>query len=114
MRPKIWDAPLFGLPHQGALYNLDLAGMFLDELKLIPSYSTTDVEMEYALQLIEQRKVDVKKFVTATFPLSRVDEAFVADWGPNSDESPGNQLERSSNSSAPFQSMYPDTFSNAD
>jgi L-iditol 2-dehydrogenase len=69
---------LFGLPHKGALYNLDLAKMFLDELKLIPSYSTTDVEMEYALQLIEQGKVDVKKFVTATFPLSRVDEAFVA------------------------------------
>jgi L-iditol 2-dehydrogenase len=69
---------LFGLPHSGALYNLDLAAMFLDELKLIPSYSTTDVEMEYALQLLEQRKIDVKKFVTATFPLSLVKEAFVA------------------------------------
>ncbi|MDA4129615.1 MAG: alcohol dehydrogenase catalytic domain-containing protein [Thaumarchaeota archaeon] len=69
---------LFGLPHQGAFYNLDLASMFLNELKIIPSYSSTDVEMGAALQLLEQRKINVKKFITAVFPLSKVGEAFAA------------------------------------
>jgi L-iditol 2-dehydrogenase len=69
---------LFGLPHQGTFYNLDLASLFLNELKIIPSYSTTDIEMGAALKLLEQREIDVKKFITAVFPLSKVGEAFAA------------------------------------
>lgn len=66
---------LFGAPHKGSMHNLDLSGFFLNEITITSSYSTTDVELQYAIDLLEGRQIDVKKFVTARFPLAKVEEA---------------------------------------
>ena len=69
---------LFGAPHKGSTYSIDLANLFLSELTITSSYAATDSEMAQALELIRSRKIEVKKFVTATYPLSKIDEGFSA------------------------------------
>ena len=67
---------LFGAPHRGSTYNLDLASFFLNELKFFSSYSAADKEVETALRWIENGSLDVSKFITARFSLGKIDEAF--------------------------------------
>ena len=66
---------LFGAPHKGSTYNLDLANLFLSETSIAASYSTTDEELSEAIRLLEGRKIEVRKFVTSTYSLERVEEA---------------------------------------
>ncbi len=69
---------LFGVPHKGATHSLDLARLLLDELTITSSYATSETELQRAIELLEERKIDVKKFVTSTYPLEKVDEAMSA------------------------------------
>ena len=66
---------LFGVPHKGATHALDLANLLLDELTITSSYATSEKELQMAINLLEKRKINVDKFVTARFPLERIDEA---------------------------------------
>jgi L-iditol 2-dehydrogenase len=66
---------LFGAPHKGASHNLDLSKFFLDEFTISSSYSTTEVEIAQALELLENRKIVVKKFITGKYHLDRISEA---------------------------------------
>jgi len=50
--------------------------LFFNELKIVPSYSTSHVETRMALQLILQWVIDAKKLITHRFPLESIDEAF--------------------------------------
>ena len=47
----------------------------MDEFTISSSYSTTEVEIEQAIELLEKRKINVKKFITGKFPLESIDEA---------------------------------------
>lgn len=69
---------LFGAPHKGATHDLDLAELFLSEFTIMSSYSTTENELSQAIKLLEDRKINVQKFVTSKFPLARIDEAMAA------------------------------------
>jgi L-iditol 2-dehydrogenase len=66
---------LFGAMHKGSNYTLDLQSMLLNELTITTSYATTESEMDLALNLLEEKRVNVEKFVTAKLPLEKVDEA---------------------------------------
>ncbi|MHB1867559.1 MAG: zinc-binding dehydrogenase [Nitrososphaerales archaeon] len=66
---------LFGAPHKGATHNLDLGEFFLNEFTVSSSYSTTEIELKRAIELLETGKIDVRKFITGRFPLERIDEA---------------------------------------
>ncbi len=66
---------LFGVPHKGATHTLDLANLLLDELTITSSYATSEKELQTAIQLLEDRKINVQKFVTARYPLEKIDEA---------------------------------------
>lgn len=66
---------LFGAPHKGAMHSLELSRFFLDEHTITSSYSTTETELSEAIQLLEKRLINVKKFVTGKFPLGRIEEA---------------------------------------
>jgi len=66
---------LFGAPHKGATHNLDLGEFFLNEFSITSSYSTTEVELIRAIELLETRKIDVRKFITGRFPLENIGEA---------------------------------------
>ena len=66
---------LFGAPHRGATHNLDLTRLFLDSLTLTSSYSATDEDLQAALDILEERKINVNKFITSRFPLAKVEDA---------------------------------------
>jgi L-iditol 2-dehydrogenase len=66
---------LFGAMHKGSTFPLDLQLSLLNELTLTSSYATTEDEMDTALRLLEEKKINVAKFVTGNLPLSRIDEA---------------------------------------
>lgn len=69
---------LFGAPHKGSSYNLDLANLFLSEISITSSYATTEAELTEAIALLESRKIEVKKFVTSSYPLDKVEEAMAS------------------------------------
>jgi L-iditol 2-dehydrogenase len=50
--------------------------LFFQEIKLVPSYSTSHLETRTALELIHTGKIDAKGLITHRFPLSRAKEAF--------------------------------------
>lgn len=50
--------------------------LFFQEIKLIPSYSTSHLETRMALELIRSGKIDPEGLITHRFPLSRTAEAF--------------------------------------
>jgi len=50
--------------------------LFFNEVKLVPSYSTSHLETRTALELIRSKRIDAKALITHRFPLSRVGEAF--------------------------------------
>ena len=50
--------------------------LFFNEIKIIPSYSTSLVETRMAMQLIFKGIIDAKKLITHRFPLERIAEAF--------------------------------------
>lgn len=50
--------------------------LFFQEIRLVPSYSTSHLETRTALELIRTGKIDAKGLITHRFPLSHTDEAF--------------------------------------
>ncbi|MDG6996516.1 MAG: alcohol dehydrogenase catalytic domain-containing protein [Nitrososphaerota archaeon] len=69
---------LFGAPHKGSTYSLDLANFFLSEISIASSYSTTEDELAESIELLESGRIKVKKFITATYPLEKVEEAMAS------------------------------------
>jgi L-iditol 2-dehydrogenase len=71
---------LFGIPPQGSVFACDASSVFIREIKLIPSYSTTENEIERALEMMETGMIRLTEMITHRFELNRVSEAFrVAD-----------------------------------
>jgi threonine dehydrogenase-like Zn-dependent dehydrogenase len=71
---------LFGIPPQGSVFDCDASSVFIREIKLIPSYSTTENEIERALEMMETGMIRLTEMITHRFELNRVSEAFrVAD-----------------------------------
>jgi len=50
--------------------------LFFQEIKLVPSYSTSHLETRTALELIRSGRIDAEGLITHRFPLSRTAEAF--------------------------------------
>jgi len=50
--------------------------LFFNEIRIVPSYSTSHVETRMALQLILKGVIDAKKLITHRFLLERIAEAF--------------------------------------
>ena len=55
--------------------SLDMSKMFLREVRFQSSYSTSETEMQMAIQLIESRRIRPSEIITDRFPLSRAIEA---------------------------------------
>ncbi|MGQ9565202.1 MAG: alcohol dehydrogenase catalytic domain-containing protein [Candidatus Bathyarchaeales archaeon] len=50
--------------------------LFFNEIRLVPSYSTSHLETRVALELIQSKRIDAKGLISHRFPLSQVGEAF--------------------------------------
>ena len=69
---------LFGIPSEGSYVNLDTSYVFIREISLIPSYSTTEAEIEAALQMMASKKIHMSEMITHRFELVRIADAFRA------------------------------------
>jgi len=56
---------------------LSINRVFFSEIKIFGSYSTSHLETKMALELMESRRVEVKKLITHRFPLEKISEAFM-------------------------------------
>jgi L-iditol 2-dehydrogenase len=71
---------LFGIPSQGSMFEFDASSLFIREIKLIPSYSTTEDEIGRALEMISKKAIRLTSMITHRFSLSNIEDAFrVAD-----------------------------------
>lgn len=50
--------------------------LFFNEIRIVPSYSTSHIETRKALELIKSGKIKAKELITHRFPLSQTAEAF--------------------------------------
>ncbi|MEM3031824.1 MAG: hypothetical protein QXK39_02780, partial [Nitrososphaerota archaeon] len=75
---------LFGAPPKSSTVELDIPKLFIDELSIIPNYSTTEKETREAFHLLRAGKVTPTQLVTHRYPLSRVVEAFDRASDPSS------------------------------
>jgi L-iditol 2-dehydrogenase len=66
---------LFGAPHKGAMLSYDVSKVFLKEVKIIPSYSTTELETNAALELMVSGRIDLSSLITHRFKLKDTGEA---------------------------------------
>jgi L-iditol 2-dehydrogenase len=66
---------LFGAPTRGSLLTLDVSMMFLREVRFQSSYSTSETEMQTALELITSKRIKPSETITHRLPLSRTVEA---------------------------------------
>jgi L-iditol 2-dehydrogenase len=67
---------LFGIPPEGSMFNCDASSVFIREIKLIPSYSTTENEIRRALEMMETGRIRLTEMITHRFHLSEIAEAF--------------------------------------
>jgi L-iditol 2-dehydrogenase len=66
---------LFGSPPIGDSFIYDANKIFLRELKIIPSYSTTEIETNIALKLLKLKKIDALKLISHRFKLDEAEKA---------------------------------------
>ncbi len=73
---------LFGAPSRGAQLSIDVSRLFLQEIGVQSSYSTSETEMRMALDLIETHRLSPSQIITHRLPLAQTAEAFgLADRG---------------------------------
>lgn len=71
---------LFGIPPKGSVFNCDVSDVFIREITFVSSYSTTEKEMETALEMMAADKIRLTEMITHRFRLAEIVEAFrVAD-----------------------------------
>lgn len=67
---------LFGAPGRGTLVSLDMSRLFLHEISIHSSYSTSETEMQIALDLMQTGRINSSQMITHRLPLERTVEAF--------------------------------------
>ncbi len=67
---------LFGLPEAGSRLDADLQDLYLRGVRLIPSYATTEPDIQEVHRLIVDGELRVADLVTHRVPLDQLQEAF--------------------------------------
>jgi L-iditol 2-dehydrogenase len=66
---------LFGAPSQGASYRLNVSELFSRQITLLSSYSCVEAELEEAIRLVREKKLDLKSLVSDRFKLKDAEKA---------------------------------------
>jgi L-iditol 2-dehydrogenase len=66
---------LFGAPFQGASYNLNLSELFSRQITLFSSYSCLEAEIDEAIKLLAEKKLDLEILISDRFKLSDSEKA---------------------------------------
>ena len=67
---------LFGIPPEQSMFNCDASSVFIREIKLIPSYSTTENEIKRALEMMRNRSIRLTDMITHRLRLGEIGDAF--------------------------------------
>jgi L-iditol 2-dehydrogenase len=66
---------LFGAPSQGASYPLNVSDLFSRQIILLSSYSCVESELEEAIRLVSQKRLDLQSLVSDRFKLRDAEKA---------------------------------------
>jgi L-iditol 2-dehydrogenase len=66
---------LFGAPSQGASYQLTVSDLFSRQITLLSSYSCVEAELEEAVKLVSDKRLDLKSLVSDRFKLKDAENA---------------------------------------
>jgi L-iditol 2-dehydrogenase len=69
---------LFGIPPGGIRLSWDPSYIFIREICLTPSYSTTETEIKTAIEMMAARRIKLTKMITHRFGLHEIEKAFRA------------------------------------
>jgi len=75
---------LFGAPPIGSKYELDLHDTFTRQIRIVPSYSCVESEIQESLQLISEGKIDLATLITNRYHLQHAVEALENACSPTS------------------------------
>jgi L-iditol 2-dehydrogenase len=67
---------IFGAPEKGEEVKLDFSYLFINEISIITSYSTSEVETTTILELMKNRRISFNEIITHKYKLSDAEEAF--------------------------------------
>jgi L-iditol 2-dehydrogenase len=66
---------LFGAPYQGASHQLDVSELFSRQITLLSSYSCIEAELEEAIGLVSQKRLDLRSLISDRFKLRDAEKA---------------------------------------
>jgi L-iditol 2-dehydrogenase len=66
---------LFGAPDRGAILSYDVSKVFVNEISMIPSYSTTELETNRVLSLMKSGQLKLSSLITHRFRLEDTPDA---------------------------------------
>ena len=66
---------LFGAPAQGASYRLNVSELFSRQITFLSSYSCVEADMEEAIGLVSEKRLDLKSLISDRFKLRDAERA---------------------------------------
>lgn len=66
----------FGAPPPGSMMEIPVSRIFYDEIRITPSYSASERDIEHSIRILRSKRIPVKKIVTHIFELGDIEKAF--------------------------------------
>jgi L-iditol 2-dehydrogenase len=66
---------LFGVPQKGSTISIDFSHLYSNELTIVPSYASSEIETNLAMKLIAEKRVNIGRLITHRYSIGEVDEA---------------------------------------
>ena len=65
---------LFGVPTEGTMVLCDLSKVYSNELSIIPSYASSEIEINQAIRLISSKRINLGSLITHRFDITNASE----------------------------------------
>ncbi|HET7147966.1 MAG TPA: alcohol dehydrogenase catalytic domain-containing protein [Candidatus Nitrosopolaris sp.] len=65
---------LFGVPAEGTRVLCNISKLYSSELSIIPSYATSEIEINQAIRLISSKRIEIRSLITHRFDIANACE----------------------------------------
>jgi L-iditol 2-dehydrogenase len=65
---------LFGVPTEGTVVLCDVSKVYSNELSIIPSYASSEIEINQAIRLISLKRIKISSLITHRFDIANADK----------------------------------------